>query len=158
MKVKNLNNWLKYRTKVEERLQMCVPFDGTDCPDFQSIAIRSGGSMFNHPPNKLFRSYLKETEKEWSKASKTVEKQRVISKIVDEIRARGFGYVKWSDGDGCYRMLMDADEIRTFVATSLRDQIKRSKAKRSILVQGDDAAGNFFFKPVEKKPRVDKEG
>ncbi|KAL3910482.1 MAG: hypothetical protein SGILL_007672 [Bacillariaceae sp.] len=153
MKVKNLNNWLKFRSRFEEKLQMSMPFDGIDCPDFQNIAIRSGGSMFNHPPNKLFRSYLKETEEEWGRATKTVEKQRVISKIVNEIQARGFRYVKWSDSDGCYLALRGVDDIRSFVATSLRDQIKRSRAKRRVLVQGDDKVGDFFL----KKPRIDKD-
>ncbi|KAL3921989.1 MAG: hypothetical protein SGILL_002451 [Bacillariaceae sp.] len=156
MKVKNLNNWLKFRTKVEERKQMSIPFEGIDCPDFQTIAIRSGGSMFNHPPNKLFRSYLKELEEEWCKASKTVEKQRVISKIVDAIQGRGFRYVKWSDSEGCYMPLKSPDDIRCFVATSLRDQIKRTKAKRSLLVQRDVKSGDFFFSPQEKKARIEK--
>jgi hypothetical protein len=165
VKLKCHNEWIKCRTKLEAKKCQALlsssslsssslwRFEGVECPDFQSIAIRSGGKMFGHPPNKVFRSYLKEKEDKQQKASNRTDKRNVITEIIDEIQALGFVYVKWSSNDGYYLPLKDPDEIREYVATSLRDQMKRSKAQRTISIQqqGGRDSEDFFLGPEGKR-------
>mmetsp|Transcript_26054 Transcript_26054/g.45910 ORF Transcript_26054/g.45910 Transcript_26054/m.45910 type:complete len:525 (+) Transcript_26054:102-1676(+) len=152
IKTKNLNNWIKFRIKLDEKRKTSLPFHGIDCPDLNSIAIRNGGLMFHHPPNKAFRSYLRDREEKREQARKNTEKQRVVIEIVKEVQAKGFRYVKWDGTEGYYVPVTDPDEIRTFVATSLRDQMKRSKAQKNLMVQKSANREDYFLSgPSEKK-------
>jgi hypothetical protein len=136
IKTKNLNSWIKFRMKKDETLKAGLPFYGIDCPDMKSIAIRNGGIMFHHPPNKAFRSYLKDMEETRERARKNAEKQNVITEIIAEVRSKGFEYVRWDGSEGYFVPVTDPNDIRTFVATSLRDQMKRSKAKKNVVSLG----------------------
>jgi hypothetical protein len=122
--------------KKDETLKAGLPFYGIDCPDMKSIAVRNGGIMFHHPPNKAFRSYLKDMEETRERARKNAEKQHVITEIIAEVRSKGFEYVRWDGSEGYFVPVTDPNDIRTFVATSLRDQMKRSKAKKNVVTLG----------------------
>jgi hypothetical protein len=147
LKLKPWHQWLKMRATVDEyhRLHHHLPGEEghrqrlpLECPDHRTIVFKTGGGMWDHPPNKAFRSILSAKEADRDAALTQAQKGKVVSDILQEARDLGFDFWRWDKETGWYIRFdlegRNAKEeealLRNSIYVALRDHLKRVKARR----------------------------
>lgn len=124
-----------------------------DCPDMATIVFRRGGSMWDHPPNKVLRSILVLKEQEREMAVCNMERRKVVTDIIQELRDLGFGFCHWDKSLEWYAEFDESVEgeqaLRTCVNSALKDNIKRAKARRKIQEQQSEPQSHHSQQPPD---------
>lgn len=106
-----------------------------ECPDMKTIAFRNGGSMFNHPPNKVLRAIAVSKERERDMAVTNDERRKIVDDVLFELRGQGFRFCRWNQDLGWYTGFDSTHQgeqmLRTCVSSALKDHLKRVKAARN---------------------------
>jgi hypothetical protein len=106
-----------------------------ECPDMKTIAFRNGGSMFNHPPNKVLRAIAASKEGERDQARTNVDRRKIVDDVLLELRGLGFGFCRWNQDFGWYTGFDSTHQgeqiLRTCISSALKDHLKRIKAARN---------------------------
>lgn len=124
--------WIKFREVVDAHCKRTgQPFSGVDCPDLRSVVFRTSGIMYDHPPNKVFRTILASKEQQRAEATTLLAKRQATEDVIREIYDLGFQFLLWNKDLGYYVPCSDQSEIKRHVFQSWRDQIKRSSAQQN---------------------------
>lgn len=120
------------------------PFPGVECPDFGSIVFRKAGIMWNHPPNKIFRTILSSYEDRRNIAKTLDEKQQVVTDIIDDVENLNLCFLVW-DPAGWYVPFTDTLVLRDSIGQAFRDHIRRSRSVSKDIVQESSQKEGFFL-------------
>jgi hypothetical protein len=150
LKLKQWNQWLKMRSAVDEYHRHHHHLHDSEnsgpphrhlpleCPDHRTIVFKTGGGMWDHPPNKAFRSILSAKEADRDAAVTFAQKGKVVSDILQETRDLGFDFWRWDKETGWYIRfdlggidgVQEEALLRNSVYVALKDHLKRVKARR----------------------------
>lgn len=157
IKLGSWRQWIKNRQlleKVNTKGNSQFPKPGAiECPDFTSVVFRHGGTFFEHPPNKVFRTIMDDYLDNRTAANNTPQgKARVLTEVINETRQIGFSFLTW-DGNWYYK-IHDEQTIRRLVAQAMRDAIKRRMARTNQQEEEGDMAGIFVGQEAKRR-RID---
>ena len=153
IKVKNHNQWLKNRKKIEKG-----SFDHSticECPGLNDVLFRRAGSCLAHPGNALFKNLL-ESKKEEHMNSNQTEKRDIAWSIVDDIEKRNGRFFKWNTKETYWMQITDRSEIRQKVAMSIRDFNRQTKAVQNYQ-STKSSTDAFEHQDGNKRKRMDFE-
>lgn len=72
-------------------------------PGPYDVICARGKVAWNHSGNKFFRSIVKQNTERYAAAVETkIQRTRIVTEVVNEIRSRGNGFVKQEEDTGCW--------------------------------------------------------
>eukprot|EP00532_Pseudo-nitzschia_australis_P008786 CAMPEP_0168171130 /NCGR_PEP_ID=MMETSP0139_2-20121125/4543_1 /TAXON_ID=44445 /ORGANISM="Pseudo-nitzschia australis, Strain 10249 10 AB" /LENGTH=511 /DNA_ID=CAMNT_0008088667 /DNA_START=26 /DNA_END=1558 /DNA_ORIENTATION=+ len=159
LKAKTFKQWIKAKQLLDaaEKEDQRRRADGQsgssskrlECPGLNDVIFRSAGkSCMLNPGNVVFRGIFEKYHDEHVSAGQT-EKRNLVWKIVEEIEARDGKFLTW-EKRGWWIVLENRTEIRSKVATSLRDY---NKQQRAIANEQSTKSSTFAFERQDGKRR-----
>ena len=156
VKTKAWSKWLSFRKAYDRHWQdlekqtslnpsaPIAEFPGIECPDLGSIIFRSAGLAFHHPGNVEFRRILERREGDREKLKSMAEKDDYLQEIIQECLSSNLHFVIYDKTKGWYEQTQDYDVIRKNVFQAVRDQSKRSRARKASAMQMNDSSTSDF--------------
>lgn len=162
IKLRNLQQWMKFRKLIEMRRMDSIPAAATtasnangssntididdttsivvsdsaiECPGLDDVIFRFGKGNLCHPGNMMFRGLIEDKLDEHTNATNNAEKMEITWWIVKEVTERRKGrFLTW-DSQGWWVEIRDPSQIRSKVAASFKEHKKRLKVHTTVQVQ-----------------------
>ncbi|KAL3910481.1 MAG: hypothetical protein SGILL_007671, partial [Bacillariaceae sp.] len=156
VKTKAWVKWQAFRKSYDQHLQEVerqvylnpsapiAQFPGIECPDLDSILFRSAGLAFYHPGNIEFRRILERRQGERSNLRSMAEKDDYLQGIIEECVSSNLNFAIFDKQNGWYEKTHDYAIIRKNVFQAVRDQSKRSKARKASAMQMSESSTSDF--------------
>lgn len=128
IKTKNLKDWLKVRSVIEQGNVHPTPID---CPATHDVVFGYGKAFTMHPGNVMYRGLLEEYCEEHRVSTTLEAKKKITWKIVEEVENMGGRFLLW-DKRGWWTPFVDRKEIRSKVAVTLKDHTRRVMARQNV--------------------------
>mmetsp|Transcript_59764 Transcript_59764/g.146717 ORF Transcript_59764/g.146717 Transcript_59764/m.146717 type:complete len:524 (+) Transcript_59764:390-1961(+) len=122
VKTKYHQQWIKIRRAKEEMNEIGL----VECPNLNDVAFRFGKSYLSHQGNSYYRGLLEQHYQYHNSASTSDQKVEVSWTIIKNVERRGGRFLAWDNSNGCWTVLTDRNQIRSKVATSLKEQKKKN--------------------------------
>jgi hypothetical protein len=155
IKTKNLQLWIRGRIAIEQIEEHqrnnndTSPIRHVECPLLADVVFKTGTSNVSHPGNATFRDLLEAYQDEYFKAPSAVEKQYIVTKIIQDVGRRNGRFLEWNNC-GCWLIMVDEGNIRTKIYHSLFYFKKTLNAKKNMQV---NTSSTFLFERQDGKKR-----
>lgn len=153
VKTKNLLHWIKVRREIESSDQDGQP-EPIECPDVNDVIFRSGLSYPCHSGNQTFRDIIESVYEQHVNTNSREIKVRITWMMVRQVEEKGGRFLLW-DKRGWWTVITDRSEIRTKVASAIKEYSKRIKANKNVQI---NASSTYEFQSgvTNKRQRVEK--
>jgi hypothetical protein len=111
--------------------------------------FKAGTSNVSHPGNAAFRDLLDAYQEEYFKAPTVLEKQNIVSNIIQDVEKRQGRFLEWKNC-GCWVVMEKEGIIRTKIYNSLFYFKKTLNAKKNLQINN---SSTFMFERQDGKKR-----